>query len=75
MAADLYREAENTAVALDGEGLLDEARSIREAIAAGSTATEILMAVRWHLRTISPRGSATAAQVRALIAAIDDVLR
>ena len=78
MARDFYAETEHVAQALLAEGLVDEAESLRGAVAAGATATEILMRVRWHLRGIERanrvRDNATTRIVRELLAELDKVL-
>ena len=52
MAYDCYKEAHALADLLRDVGLDEEASSLEGAIAGGSTATEILMALRWNLSRI-----------------------
>ena len=49
MASDYYAEAEAVCQDLESAGRSDLAEDLRDAIASGSTATEILMALRWKL--------------------------
>ena len=46
---DHYGEARRVAAAMRDEGLQEAAQTLEDAIAAGFTSTEILMALRWHL--------------------------
>ena len=46
---DHYAEARRVAAAMRDEGFQDAAQALDDAIAAGFTSTEILMALRWHL--------------------------
>jgi hypothetical protein len=57
MSIDYYAEAEAIAQILAGHGLSTEATSLRDAIESGSTATEILMALRWRLSELVRTGS------------------
>lgn len=50
MARDYYGEARAIADELDASGHSATAADLRGAIEAGFTSTEILMALRWHLR-------------------------
>lgn len=52
MARDYYAEALNIAQLLEADELMAEAQAIRDAISSGSTGTEILMALRWHLQRL-----------------------
>jgi hypothetical protein len=78
MARDFYAEAERIAQGLHAEGLVNEAESLRGAIASGAIATEILMGIRWHLQGIERakgvRDEATMRMVRELLAELDQVL-
>ena len=78
MARDFYAEAEEIAAALVADGLVDEAGSLRNVIASGATATEILMGMRWHLRNVDRANKTTnrdlERRVRELIAELDKVL-
>jgi RNase P/RNase MRP subunit POP5 len=49
---DYYAEARRVAAILETEGMVADANSLIEALEAGATATEILMALRWNLRRI-----------------------
>ena len=46
---DYYAEAESVCEELEGAGRSDVADDLRAAMEAGSTGTEILMALRWKL--------------------------
>jgi hypothetical protein len=50
MSHDHYAVAREIAGKLATEGFPERSQRILNAIAAGSTGTEILMALRWHLR-------------------------
>jgi hypothetical protein len=52
MTIDYYAEARELATRIQREGLAAEAQALIDAMDAGSTATEILMALRWHLTEI-----------------------
>ena len=57
---DHYGEARRVVAAMRGEGFEQNARALEDAIAAGFTSSEILMALRWHLAQFlatEPRGS------------------
>lgn len=59
-ANDYYGEARRLSAAMRGEGFAENARALEDAIAAGFTSSEILMALRWHLArflTAKPSGS------------------
>jgi hypothetical protein len=47
-----YDEAFGIADALAAEGLVTESKAIRDAVDSGSTATEILMRLRWQMQQI-----------------------
>jgi ABC-type enterochelin transport system ATPase subunit len=46
---DFYSKAREIARKLEKENLTDQASKVVDAISAGSTATEILMILRWEL--------------------------
>ena len=50
MAVDYHTELGEIVEALAAHGLVAEADALRNAIASGSTATEVLMAARWQLQ-------------------------
>lgn len=52
MAVDFYAELRAIIEGLSRAGYAAEARTLQEAMDAGSTSNEIMMAVRWHLRQI-----------------------
>jgi hypothetical protein len=52
MSIDYYAQTRQIIDALAAEGLSSDGDALRDAIAAGSTGTEILMAVRWHLQQV-----------------------
>jgi hypothetical protein len=78
MTVDYYAETGQIIEALTSEGLSSEADALREAMAKGSTATEILMAIRWHLQQIDRANKSanltTKRRVRALVKELDKVL-
>ena len=77
MALDYYREAIEIAELLETEGYTDESGALKLAVASGATATEILMALRWHLERLGRTGrmnDETSARMRKLSAAIGVVL-
>ena len=78
MTRDYYAEARDIAQSLDNGGLSEDARGLRDAIAAGATGTEILMALRWHLQRIANAtlslDFATREKIRDLTEAISSAL-
>lgn len=64
MARDYYKDAREIAARLVQDGLSEEARSLLDAIEGGATATEILMALRWHLEHIDRSDPATSQETR-----------
>jgi hypothetical protein len=48
-STDYYGEARRVSAAMRREGFEENARAFEDAIAAGFTSSEILMALRWHL--------------------------
>lgn len=79
MARDYYAEARQLADSLDDEGLDEWSGKLKDAIDAGFTATEILMALRWHarqLREASPRLSRpTRRALASLLEGLEDALK
>ena len=67
MTRDYHREARDIAARLEQEGLTAEAASLVDAIEGGSTGTEILMALRWHLDRIDKSGAVKDPETRRLI--------
>jgi hypothetical protein len=78
MATDYYAVTNEIIVALEAEGLTSEATALRDVMEAGSTATEILMGIRWHLQKIDGANRTTnittKRQIRELITELDRVL-
>lgn len=78
MAYDYYSEARAIADLLVQEGFEAEASKLRDALAAGATGTEILMALRWHLQSISKAdlriSTVTRTRARTLHAAVSAAL-
>ena len=78
MPIDYYAETTRIIDALASEGLSAEGRPLRDVMRDGSTATEILMGVRWHLQEIARANTIislnTMRAVRELIAELDKVL-
>ena len=52
MHNSIYMKARDLSDQLSVAGLEAEAEGIREAMSAGATATEILMALRWNLQSL-----------------------
>jgi ABC-type branched-subunit amino acid transport system substrate-binding protein len=75
---DYYAETHAIAAALASEGLSSDAEALRDAIAAGSTGTEILMHVRWLLRQLDEANKTsslvTKRKIRDVLAALDRAL-
>jgi hypothetical protein len=67
MAPDWYAEARDMARSLDQENLKNEAQSLRDAIDNGSTATEILMALRRQLKRIDQANLSISLEMRGRI--------
>lgn len=63
--------------ALDAGGERGLASELRDAVAAASTGTELVMAVRWRLRQALAAGTAAAfaAAMRELVQRLDRLLR
>ncbi len=78
MARDYYQEAETLARFLELEGDHRGALSIRSAIEDGSTATEILMALRFRAQEIiaegRPENATTRIRVREFVDALNAAL-
>lgn len=64
MTRDYYAEAREIARCLEQDGLTAEALAVVDAIESGSTGTEILMALQWHLQRIEGSNPATSLQTR-----------
>ena len=64
MTRDYYADARDIATLLQQAGLVSEAATLVDAIEGGSTGTEILMALRWHLDRIEKVASVIDAQTR-----------
>lgn len=78
MSRDYFAEATRLADDLERDGLVAQARALRDAIEGGSTGSEILMALRFHLRDLESMNLAldfkTRRCIRDLATAIDDAL-
>jgi hypothetical protein len=67
-----YNEAFAIADALAAEGLVTESKAIRDAIELSSTATEILMRLRWQLQQIdAAKMPDTRRRIESLTGALD----
>lgn len=70
-----YNEAFVIADALAAEGLVTESKAIRDAIESSSTATEILMRLRWQMQQIHAAKKSlllhSRRRIESLIAALD----
>lgn len=72
---DYYSEARRIAGLLRAEGLAAEAQAIEETIDGGSTASEILMGIRFHLEKAMRRASQTTSrQISTLITEVSKAL-
>jgi hypothetical protein len=72
-----YDRARDIARELTRAGLADDALALEEAIDTGSTGTEIMMGLRWHLRRIDASHTLepeTRQRVGDLIAELDRAL-
>ena len=77
MVLDPCSEARSLAVSLRGGGLGDWASKLEDIVDGGSTATEILMGLRWTAGQIldDPRlDQATRSRLESLRAAVDSLL-
>jgi hypothetical protein len=75
---DYYADARDIAAKLFERGEFDWSERIEDAISGGSTATEILMRVRFCLRQLVESGTPRPDEKQAaqeLIGTLDDVLR
>jgi hypothetical protein len=74
-----YAEAHELAACLAAEGFVDWAARFEEAIAAGSTATEILSALRWHVGRLEgarlPLSTELNSRLKSLLAGLEKVLQ
>ena len=52
MVRDFYADAQSVAAQVWSDGFPETANAIYDAIEAGFTATEICMAIRWHLKDL-----------------------
>jgi hypothetical protein len=78
VARDYYEEAECICEQLERSGRSDLADEIRDTMEQGSTATEILMALRWKLDQALAAESGLGlaeARMRSLKQGLDDVLK
>jgi hypothetical protein len=70
-----YDEAYAIADALAATGLVTESKAIRDAIESSSTATEILMRLRWQMQQIHAAKKSllldTGRRIESLISALD----
>ena len=78
MTIDYYTEAELIAQTIASQGHVQEARLLRDSVECGSTANEILMALRFRLAALDASGimrdALTVERVRRLVAALDNEL-
>lgn len=78
MAQDYYQDANTLAETLRSEGLVEWSRALEDAMAAGSTATEILMALRWVTNELLSEGPSLSfiarKRAKALLVSLDGVL-
>lgn len=77
-AIDCYAEAESIAKILANEGHVEAAESLIDAVASGSTASEILMALQFRLAALDLDGVLKSefaiSRVRRLIAALNSLV-
>lgn len=75
---DYYAEARELASRLSADGFGDWANRFEEAIRAGFTATEILMALRWQAQQLRsaelPLSVESERRLEALLAGLEEVL-
>lgn len=64
---DLYLTARQIALNLRDEGEVEWATKLEDAIAFGSTSTEILMAIRWHLQQLEDNRVKCSTTTKALV--------
>ncbi len=77
MSRDYYTDAERIAKMFELEDLRAVAQEMRNVVAGGSIATEILMGLRHTCQSMLEAGQGSAitrAQVREFVLALDDVL-
>jgi hypothetical protein len=78
MTIDYYTEAESIAQTIASQGHAEEARLLRDSIECGSTASEILMVLRFRLSALDAGGivrdELTVERVRQLVAALNNEL-
>jgi hypothetical protein len=76
---DFYAEALELASRLTDEGFGGWANRFEEAISAGFTATEILMALRWHAQQLQAAGLSLTAdadgRLNSLLVGLEEALR
>lgn len=65
---DLYEESEQLAKALVERGDAEAAERIRDAIAGGSTSSEILFGLRWEFDRLLDRGASGDVELAAWVA-------
>jgi hypothetical protein len=77
-ARDYYAEARELASRLTAEGFGDWASRFEEAISAGFTATEILMALRWQAQQLQAAGlpltAEAAGRLNSLLVGLEEAL-
>ncbi|GLI34120.1 hypothetical protein [Desulforhabdus amnigena] len=75
---DFYSKAREIARKLEKENLTDQASKVVDAISAGSTATEILMILRWELDQVLLNSPLLSGEIRNeifdFICKVDEVL-
>ena len=78
MTIDYYTEAESIAQTVASQGHAEEARLLRDSVECGSTASEILMALRFRLAALDASGiirdALTVERVRRVVAALNNEL-
>jgi hypothetical protein len=74
MAIDYYEEAREISLRLEQDGLTSEAVSLVHAVEDGATGTEILMALRWHLRRIEGSNRTTNLETRRRIRCLSEAI-
>jgi hypothetical protein len=79
MARDLYNDGFELAEQLRTLTYIDWAERVEDAIESGSTATEILMALRWHagevLAALPDLASPTRELAASIVSGINEILR
>ena len=72
MSRDIFADVRGLVALLLREGLKAEAHALSDAVESGSTGTEILMALRWHLRQIVASAELRTPVLRQLVRELEE---